>query len=72
MGRKFHFIVSFNAHYGKVAIRMGLMRGLKALMIGIEMPPANELMYVASTPGDKLHGACVISYQNFMDQGPEF
>ena len=34
------------------------------------MSPENELMYVASTP-DKVHGACVISYQNFMDQAAE-
>ena len=71
-----HADAMVNAPEIKPAIIQGMseviaeMMGPEALMLGIEMPPANELMYVATTP-DKVHGACVISYQNFMNQAAE-
>ena len=43
-------------------------------LAGMGMPvpenPADEQMYVASVP-DKVHGAGIIAYQNFMDQAAE-
>lgn len=41
-------------------------------LAGMGMPadPANEQMYVATVP-DKIHGAGVLAYQNFMDQAAE-
>ena len=41
-------------------------------LAGMGMPadPANEQMYVATVP-DKIHGAVVLAYQNFMDQAAE-
>ena len=39
-------------------------------MMGMPMDPADEQMYVASVP-DKIHGAGVLAYQDFMDQAAE-
>ena len=36
-------------------------------MMGMPMDPADEQMFVASVP-DKIHGAGVLAYQDFMDQ----
>ena len=38
--------------------------------MGMPMDPADEQMFVASVP-DKVHGAGVLAYQNFMDQAAE-
>lgn len=71
-----HADAMVNAPEIKPAVIQGMseviteMMGPDAAMLGIEMPSADELMYVASTP-DKVHGACVISYQDFMDQAAE-
>ena len=39
-------------------------------MMGMPMDPADEQMFVASVP-DKIHGAGVLAYQDFMDQAAE-
>ena len=39
-------------------------------MMGMPTDPADEQMYVATVP-DKIHGAGVIAYQDFMDQASE-
>ena len=39
-------------------------------MMGMPGDPENEQMYVATTP-DKIHGAGVLAYQDFMDQAAE-
>lgn len=39
-------------------------------MMGMSMDPADEQMFVATTP-DMVHGAGIIAYQNFMDQAAE-
>ena len=47
------------------------MMGDDAAMFGIpEIDPADEMMFVASTP-DRIQGAGVIAYQDFMDQAAE-
>ena len=38
--------------------------------MGMSMDPSDEQMFVATVP-DKIHGAGVIAYQNFMDQAAE-
>ena len=47
-----------------------LMGMEQAEMMGIPMDPKDEQMYVASVP-DKVHGAGVLAYENFMDQAAE-
>lgn len=52
---------------------MAEMMGMSAedlAMMGMPTDPADEQMYVATVP-DKIHGAGVIAYQNFMDQAAE-
>ena len=39
-------------------------------MFGMDEMPQNEMMYVATVP-DKISGAGVIAYQNFMDEAAE-
>lgn len=39
-------------------------------MMGMPMDPADEQMFVATTP-DKIHGAGVLAYQDFMDKAAE-
>ena len=46
------------------------MMGEDFASIGFDINPADEMMYVASVP-DKIHGAGVIAYQDFMDQAAE-
>src|SRR5574344_1395765 len=56
---------------GMTEIMVEMMGKEQAMMMGIpEMDPADEMMFVASTP-DKIHGAGVIAYQEFMDQAAE-
>lgn len=68
-----------NAPELKPAVIMGMSEVLAEMMgvsteelanMGMPADPANEKMYVASVP-DKVHGAGVIAYQNFMDQAAE-
>ena len=47
-----------------------LMGMEQAEMMGVPMDPKDEQMYVASVP-DKVHGAGVLAYENFMDQAAE-
>ena len=52
---------------------MAEMMGMSAedlAMMGMPTDPADEQMYVATVP-DKIHGAGVIAYQDFMDQASE-
>lgn len=52
---------------------MAEMMGMSAedlAMMGMPTDPADEQMYVASVP-DKIHGAGVLAYQDFMDQAAE-
>ena len=39
-------------------------------MIGMDISPADEMMYVATVP-DKMHGAGVIAYQGFLDDAAD-
>ena len=56
---------------GMTEIMVEMMGKEQAMMMGIpEMDPADEMMFVASTP-DKIQGAGVIAYQDFMDQAAE-
>ena len=56
---------------GMSEIMMEMMGREQAMEMGIpEMDPADEMMFVASTP-DRIHGAGVIAYQEFMDQAAE-
>lgn len=67
-----------NAPEIKPAIIQGMrevmmeMMGPEAIELGIigVMDPADEMMFVASTP-DKIQGASVIAYRDFMDQAAE-
>ena len=52
-----------------MAEMMGVSTEDLALM-GMPMDPADEQMFVASVP-DKIHGAGVLAYQDFMDQAAE-
>ena len=52
---------------------MAEMMGMSAedlAMMGMPTDPADEQMYVATVP-DKIHGAGVLAYQDFMDQAAE-
>ena len=59
------------------AIKPVVIQGMTELMtemmgddfaaLGLAMDPADEKMFVATVP-DKVQGASVIAYQNFMDQ----
>lgn len=56
---------------GMTEIMVEMMGKEQAMMMGIpEMDPADEMMFVASTP-DKIQGAGVIAYHDFMDQAAE-
>lgn len=46
------------------------MMGDEFATLGLAMDPADEMMFVATTP-DKIQGAGVIAYQDFMDQAAE-
>lgn len=56
---------------GMTEVMMEMMGAEQAEMMGIvPMDPKDEQMFVASVP-DKIHGAGVLAYQNFMDQAAE-
>ena len=56
---------------GMTEVLAELMGVEQAEMMGIEpVAPEDEQMYVASVP-DKVHGAGVLAYENFMDQAAE-
>ena len=65
-----------NAPEIKPAVIKGMTEVMQEMMgedfasIGFDINPADEMMYVASVP-DKIHGAGVIAYQDFMDQAAE-
>lgn len=66
-----------NAPEIKPAVITGMSEMMKQMMgdeefalIGMDIAPADEVMYVATVP-DKIHGAGVIAYQDFMDQAAE-
>mgnify|MGYP003306935066 CR=1 FL=1 len=55
---------------GMSEVMMDMMGPEAAEMFGVDAFPENELMYVATVP-DKMSGAGVIAYQEFMDQAAE-
>lgn len=65
-----------NAPEIKPAVIKGMTEVMQEMMgndfasIGFDINPADEVMYVATVP-DKVHGAGVIAYQDFMDQAAE-
>ena len=65
-----------NAPEIKPAVIKGMTEVMQEMMgedlasIGFDINPADEVMYVATVP-DKIHGAGVIAYQDFMDQAAE-
>ena len=58
-----------NAPELKPAVITG-MSEVMAEMMGMPTDPADEQMFVATVP-DKIHGAGVLAYQDFMDQAAE-
>lgn len=65
-----------NAPEIKPAVIKGMNEVMQEMMgdefasLGLDMNPADEMMFVATVP-DKIHGAGVIAYQDFMDQAAE-
>lgn len=71
-----HADAMLNAPKIKPAVIQGMkeviseMMGDDFAMLGVEVSPADEVMFVASVP-DKIQGASVIAYQDFMDQAAQ-
>lgn len=55
---------------GMSEVMIEMMGPDAAEMFGMDEMPQNEMMYVATVP-DKISGAGVIAYQNFMDEAAE-
>ena len=65
-----------NAPEIKPAVIKGMTEMMQEMMgedfasLGLDIIPTEEMMYVATVP-DKVHGAGIIAYQDFMDQAAE-
>lgn len=71
-----HADAMLNAPEIKPAVIQGMTEVMSEIMgddfamLGVEVNPADEVMFVASV-SDKIHGASVIAYQDFMDQAAQ-